>query len=134
MLRAGRLASSSRQFIMSTHERTSRTLTTAADFVAAGLAAPEQADALARVTAKYSAAMTDQLVAQVDRVASLSPEAIRAFAQRHLDISQTVSRYEGVLTEACAPAPRRLQQRLTPVDLRAAERGEDRITTTGGAP
>jgi glycosyltransferase involved in cell wall biosynthesis len=74
------------------------------------------------------------LVAQVDRVASLSPEAIRAFAQRHLDISQTVSRYEGVLTEACAPAPRRLQQRLTPVDLRAAERGEDRITTTGGAP
>lgn len=73
MLRAGRLASSSRQFIMSTHERTTRTLTTAADFVAAGLAAPEQADALARVTAKYSAAMTDHLVAQVDRADPADP-------------------------------------------------------------
>ena len=43
-----------------------RTLTKPDDFVAAGLVAPARADALAKVTARYSAAMTPHLAALVD--------------------------------------------------------------------
>lgn len=74
------------------------------------------------------------LVPAVERVASLSPETVRAFAQEHLDISRTVRRYESVFTEICDPASRPLPQPLTLVDLREQERDTTRITTTGGAP
>ena len=43
-----------------------RTLTRPDDFVAAGLIAPEQAEAFARLTARYSAAMTGHLASLVD--------------------------------------------------------------------
>lgn len=73
------------------------------------------------------------LVADVDRVGSLSPHRIRAFAERHLDISRTVTRYESVFMEVCDPALRRVPQPISLVDLRP-ERDGDRMTTTGGAP
>lgn len=75
------------------------------------------------------------LVPHVSRVESLQPQAIRAFAQQHLDISRTVKRYESVFTEVCDPvASRRIPQRLPLVDLREPEADDSRITTTGGAP
>lgn len=52
-----------------------RTLTTPDDFVAAGLIAPEAAAAAARVTARYSAAMTRRLVDLVDRADPADPIA-----------------------------------------------------------
>lgn len=59
---------------MSAPERgRARILTRPTDFVAAGLASPEQTDALARVTSKYSAAMTDHLVALVDHADPADP-------------------------------------------------------------
>lgn len=74
------------------------------------------------------------LVPCIDRVGSLQPQAIRAFAQQQVDISRTVKRYEGVFTEACGAGPARLEQRMTLVDLREPDRDGTPITTTGGAP
>lgn len=72
---------------MSADGQTRKTLTRADDFVAAGLAAPEQAQALARVTAKYSAAMTDHLAGLVDRADPADPIARQFIPDlRELDV------------------------------------------------
>ncbi len=65
-----------------------RTLTRPADFVAAGLTAPEEAQALAAVTARYSAAMTGHLAGLVDPADAADPIA-RQFVPdaRELEIS-----------------------------------------------
>jgi lysine 2,3-aminomutase len=52
-----------------------RTLTRPADFADAGLIAPAAADALGRVAARYSAAMTGHLAALVDRADPADPIA-----------------------------------------------------------
>lgn len=73
------------------------------------------------------------LVPHIAHVGSLRPEVIRAFAQEHLDIARSVTRYERIFHEVCEPAAGRLEQRLPLVDLRGST-SDDRITTTGGAP
>ena len=56
-------------------ETRSRTLTQPHDFVAAGLVAPAEAEALARVSARYSAAVTGHLAALVDATDPADPIA-----------------------------------------------------------
>ena len=60
---------------MSAGRTHSGTLTQAADFIAAGLAVPENSDALDRVTRRYSAAMTGHLAGLVDRADPADPIA-----------------------------------------------------------